>query len=66
MQGGGALNCFDYGIGFLPFIKRLKLEYPEISQPCYADNYGSLGTFDNLKRYFNSFKLNGPYQGCLP
>ena len=41
-----------YSIGTLLMIKRLKLTHPDITHPWYADNAGSLGTFDNLEQYF--------------
>ena len=53
-------------IGVLPLIKRLKLAYPSIPQPWYAGDSGALGTFDNLEKYFNSFKINVPDQGYYP
>ena len=42
---------FAYGIGLLPLIKRLKSEYPDVTQPWYDDNNGELGTFTNIKLY---------------
>ena len=56
------LAIFAYGIGILPLIKRLKAEFPDITQPQYADDSGSLGTFANIGLYFNQLKRIGP--GC--
>ena len=42
-----------YMIGVLPLIKRMKLAYPDIIHTWYTENYGALGTFNNLKKYFN-------------
>ena len=50
---GVPLYMVAYRIGFLPLIKCLKLEYPDITQTWYADNAGALGTFNNLERHFN-------------
>ena len=35
----------SYGIGILSLIKNLKQEIPDVTQPCYIDDSGSLGTF---------------------
>ena len=37
-------------------IKKLKLEFPDVTQTCCTDNAGALGTFANVKLYFNSLK----------
>ena len=46
----------NYGIGVLPLTKKLKSEYPDVTQPWYVDNAGTLGTFDNIGLYFILFK----------
>ena len=48
-----------YSIGFLPLTKRLKLAYPEATQPYFSGDAGALSTFDNMDLYFNSLKRNG-------
>ena len=55
---GDPLDMGAYGIGFLPRIKCLKTEYPDNTQPWYAKNDGTLGTFNNLELYFNFLKFN--------
>ena len=60
------MDVVSNSIGVLPLIKCLKLAYPDVTQPWYADNSGSLGTFDNLGLYFNSLKRNGPDWGYYP
>ena len=55
-----------YRIGFLPLIKRLKSNYPDITQPWYANNAGALGMFDNLEQYFDLLKRNVPAWGYHP
>ena len=52
-----------YGIGVLPLIKHLKLEFPDITQPWYIVDADALGTFANVKLYFNSIKQVGPGHG---
>ena len=42
-----------YDIGILLLTKLLKSEYPDITQPLYADNAGVIGTYENIKLYFN-------------
>ena len=49
------LEFFAYIIGCIPFIKRLKVDYPCITHPCHAENVGTLGTYKNIKLYFNFF-----------
>ena len=63
MAKGDPLAMAAYSIGDLLLIKLLKLVYPDITQPLYADNDGALGTFDNLERYFNSLKRTCPAWG---
>ena len=63
---GDPLGVVSYMIGILLMIKHLNSMYPAITQPWYAANSGALGMFDNLERYFNLLKLNGPDQGYYP
>ena len=51
-----SISMVAYSIGVLLLIERLKAEYPDIIQPWYADNSGTLGTFDNIGLYFNLLK----------
>ena len=60
------LDMVAYGIGILSLIKVLKSMYPDVMQPWYADNSGSLGTFDHLERYFKALNCNGPAWGYNP
>ena len=41
MTQGDTLAMSTYGIGVLPLIKQLKAEYPDVTQPWYADNVGA-------------------------
>ena len=56
----------SYGVGILPLIKFLKLTYPDVTQPWYADDAGSLGTFNHLEKYFKELKHNGPAREYFP
>ena len=40
----------------LPPVKQLKAVYPDVTQPWCTDNDGALGTFDNIRLYFNLLK----------
>ena len=51
---GEPLDMFAYKIGVLLLINFLKAEYPDISQPYYLDDDGTLGMFNNIGLYFNS------------
>ena len=55
-----------YGTGVLLLIKRLKPVYPDVTQPCYADDSGSPGMFDKVGLYFNSLNRNVPVWGHCP
>ena len=55
-----------YGIGILLLIINLKTEFPDVTQPWYADNAGALGMFAKIKAYFYSLKRHGPGQGYYP
>ena len=55
-----------YGIGILPLIKNLKRAIPDITQPCYADDSGALGTFAIIETYFDSLTRQGPGRGYHP
>ena len=57
---------FAYGILVLPIIKCLKSANHDVTQLWYADDYGALGTFDNMELYFNSLKHNGMERGYYP
>ena len=63
---GCPLAVVAYVIVFLLIIKHLKESYPDFAQPWYADYDGALGTFDNVKLYFNSLKRIVPARGYYP
>ena len=47
-------------------IKDLKSAYTDVTHTWYADDYGTLGKFDNLEICFNSLKCHDPAQGYYP
>ena len=49
MTQGGALGMVSYGISILSLIKNLKSEFPDVTQPWYADNVGALDIFVRVK-----------------
>ena len=63
MPQGDPLAMIAYGIVLFLLIKRLKSDYPDVTQPWYADDAGALVTFDSLELYFNSLKQNSPARG---
>ena len=63
---GGPLDMVVYGIVVLPLVKRLKVEYPNVAQPWYADYSGALVMFYNIGLYFNSLKILGLGSGYYP
>ena len=56
----------SYWIRIISLIKCIKSTHPDITQPRYSDNAGSLGMSDKSERYFNSLKCNVPDQGYYP
>ena len=63
---GDPLAIVAYMIGFLPLIKVLKSTYPDVTHPCYANDYGALGTSDNLEIHFNLLKLHDTARRYYP
>ena len=63
---GGPLKMIAYGIRILPLIKNLKREIPDVTQPWYADDARSLGTFAILETYFYLLTRQGPGRGYHP
>ena len=52
-----------YGIGILPLIKELKVEFPWVTQTWYDYSAGALSTVAKFKLYFNLLKWLGPGRG---
>ena len=66
MAQGYPLAMIAYRIGIIPLIKNLKQEIPDVTQPCYADDAGALGTFKRLETYFDSMTRQGLGWGYHP
>ena len=66
MTQGYPIEMIAYGIGIIPLIKNLKQEIPDVTQPCYADDAGTLGTFTRLETYFDSMTRQGLGWGYHP
>ena len=66
MPKGGSLAMVAHGIGILLIIKNLKTEFADATHPWYDDDSDSLGTFANVKLYFNLLKRFGPRRGYYP
>ena len=45
---------FAYGLGLLPLIRQLKVDFPEVEQPWYADDAGAGGNFAKIRRLYYS------------
>ena len=58
-----SLAMVAYIIGVLPLIKSLKLAYPDVTQPWYAENAGALRTFTRLETYVDSLTRQVPGRG---
>ena len=56
---GNPLVTLVYKIGILPLIKNLKQDITDVTQPCYADKTGDLGTFTIINTYFNFLMCQG-------
>ena len=45
---GGAPAMVAYVIGVLPLTKKLKVEYPDVTQPWYTYDDDALGMFNKI------------------
>ena len=52
-----------YGIRFLPLIRVLRKDHPQVSQPWYADDVGAGGRFKAVMAHFRDLQLKGPDRG---
>jgi hypothetical protein len=57
---------FMYGIGILPIIRLLKVEFPAVEQPWYADDAGACRKFAKICHFFSKLKEIGPNFGYYP
>jgi hypothetical protein len=64
---GDPLSMFTSGIGILPLIRRLKLEFPKVEQQSwYADDAGAGSKFDAIWCLFLRIQEIGHSYGCFP
>ena len=66
MTEGDPLDMVAYGIGVIVTIKRLKAADLDVTQPWYAADVEALGTYENIKLYFNMVKQFCPGRGYYP
>ena len=66
MTQGDTLTIIAYGIGIIPLIKNIKREIPDVTQPWYAEDAGTLGTFARLAKYFDSLTRQVPGRTYYP
>ena len=52
------LAMVAYVIGMIPLTKRHNSTYPDIIQPWYTGDSESLGTFNDLEKYFKVLRNN--------
>ena len=63
---GDPLAMIAYGIRFLPLIRELWDAHPRVTQPWYADDTGSGGTFQQVQAHFLDLQARGPARGYYP
>ena len=63
---GNPLAVIVYTIGILSLIKKLKMEFPGVTHPWYAEDSIVLGIFARFEAYFHWLKVHGPGQGHYP
>ena len=63
---GDPLAMIAYGIGVLPLIRDLRIAYPLIMQPWYADDTGAGGEFCDIMAHFRDLQLRGTAWGYYP
>jgi hypothetical protein len=63
---GDPLSMFGYGIDILPLIHKLKVEFPAVKQPWYANDAGAGGSFTDLRKKHFRLQELGPAYGYFP
>ena len=63
---GDALAMIVYGIGVLPLIRELRNAHSQVTQPWYADDTGSGGSFQQMQAHFQDLQAQGPARGYYP
>ena len=57
------LEMGAYGLGILPLIRKLRMAYPRVTQPWYADYVGVGGTFGGVRCHLDDLMVIGPLRG---
>ena len=60
---GDPLVIIADSIGILPLIKNLKQMIPDVTQPSYADDARTLGTFTRIEKYLDLLTRQVPGHG---
>ncbi len=63
---GDPLAMTAYGIGILPLIKHLQLEFPELLHIWYADDASIMGKQSQILQFFECISFLGPDFGYFP
>jgi hypothetical protein len=64
---GDPLSVIAYGIDILPLIRLLKAEFLAVEQPWYANDAGTDGNLDEIRRFFHKLEeTDGPIFGYFP
>ena len=63
---GDPLSMIAYNIGNLPLICELHTTHPHVTQQCYADDSGTVGTFEALHGNTRDLLVRGPTWEYLP
>jgi hypothetical protein len=63
---GDPLSMILYGIRMLPLIRKLKVEFPNLYQPWYADDAGAAGGFEEIHSMFDRLVELGQKYGYYP
>ena len=57
---GDPLFMIAYGIRVIPLIRELRGAHPRVTHPCYADDAGAVGQFQNILEHFRYLQVQGP------
>ena len=54
---GDPLAIVLYGLGILPLIRELRKAQPGVTQPWYADDTGTGGTFEGIRKHLDELMV---------
>ena len=66
MTQGESLDMIVHDIGILQLMKKLKKEFPDVTQPWYVDGPGELGTFSRIEAFPLFARTTRPRTRVLP